>query len=161
MGGHSVKAIDMEKLRWRLLSAALLAAVLLLTGCEHGEGTVVVEDDDPPACAAGLVEGTAFYPFYEGDVEPVYYADENYDIIVGLYDEFDRPVTEVVTSPSGYFEFEVPQEGYYYITAYAETYVEREDLFDIYVAETPLFWVGECDWIDEKNLFLEYSHSEF
>ncbi len=155
-----VKATDMEKLRWRLLSAALLAAVLLLTGCEHGEGTVVVEDDDPSACATGLVEGTAFYPFYEGDPEPVYYADENFDIIVALYDELDNPVADVVTGPAGFYEFDGLPPGYYYIAAYAETYVEREDLFDIYVAQTPLFRVGECDWIDEKNLFLEYSHSE-
>lgn len=157
-----MKATDMIKylLKRRSLWAVVFAAVLFLTGCEHGEGTGGVEDDDPPACATGIVEGTAFYPFYEGDDDPVYYADGNYDIIVTLYDEFDNPVTDVVTGPSGFFEFDGLAPGYYTIAAFAETYVERDDLFDIYVAETPLFWVGACDWIDEKNVFLEYSHSE-
>lgn len=139
----------------------LVAAAVLITGCEHGEGTVIIEEDDDPAVCTGLVEGTAYYPFYGVGAEPVYYDDENVDIFVTLYDEFDQVVSEVITGPSGVFEFDHLPPGYYYMTAEAETYAPEVDLFDIYVAETPLFWVGECDWIDEKNLFLEYSHSEF
>ncbi len=146
--------------RWHHLLWVLFAAALLLTGCEHGEATVVLEDDEAPACG-GLVEGTAFYPFYEGGAEPVYYADQNDAILITLFDEFDSPVSDVVTGPSGAYAFDHLPSGYYYVAAEAESYIPEEDLFDIFRAETPLFWVGECDWIDEKNLFLEYSHSAF
>lgn len=143
--------------RLRIWFAGLLAVVFLTTGCGGGGG---VEDNALDACS-GLVEGTAFYPYYEGGSNPVYYADGNHDILVSLYDEFDRIVSDVVTGPSGFYEFDHLPPGYYYVMAQAETYMEADDVFDIYVDQTPLFWVAECDWIDEMNLFLEYSHSEF
>ncbi len=146
--------------RYRRFIVVLSAAVLLLTACDHGEGTVVIEGDGSPACS-GLVEGTAFYPYDEGGVDPVYYHDANHDIFIALYDEFDRIVADDVTGPSGFYAFDHLPPGYYYVAAYAETYVEGADLFDIYVAESLLFWVGDCGWIDDMNLFLEYSHSAF
>jgi hypothetical protein len=157
-----LKKADMGilKCRYGRVIAGLLAVALLSTGCDRAEGTVIIEDGDDSICF-GLVEGAAFYPYYEGGVDPVYYADGNHDILVVLYDEFDRIVSDDVTGPSGSYAFDGLPPGYYYVAAHAETYVETQDLFDIYVAETPLFRVGECGWVDEVNLFLEYSHTEF
>lgn len=142
-----------------ILLITVMMAAALFAGCNEsgGDTEVIVRDPDPHT---GIIEGTAFYPFYDETGEPVYYDAENQNIHVILYDGDGHPIEEQVTDSSGFYAFDYLPAGWYSVTAEVEEYDSIDDVFYIYTVSLPLFYLEEGEILHEVNLFLEYSHAE-
>ncbi len=142
---------------WKILLLIMVMAALV-TGCnESGDTEVIVRDPDP---RSGIIEGRAYYPFYDEAGEPVYYDAENQNIHVILYDGNDHPIEEQVTDSSGFYAYDYLPAGWYSVAAEVEEYDPADEVFYIYTISLPLFYLEEGEILHEVNLFLEYSHVE-
>jgi len=127
----------------------------LYTGC----GDSGYDEDADDTYTGSTIKGTAYYPFYDEDNQPVYYEGENYDIFVSLHNAGGDLLETYKTDESGYYQFTDLSAGTYSLSAYLEEYQQAYKIYDIFIADIPKFYLKSGEVLD-KDIYLEYSHSE-